>query len=283
MYDGELVAGDMPMPRLNYNIPPDIPQPRNYRTWAGSQAVAVYVRRATDGSGTMLVVGTVQPQSSAVGNAPLALNASLTLPAADGTVGAGPRLTLEFRRQGSTYLITPGGGGGGVGSVSQLDAWHEATHPAYWSRDVEVEAELFDGRRALGGGAGGAPAVRTERPAGAGDGDYGAFTTWVELGREGGAAAVSYTVRPRCADGGACEFVVWVRARGCVAVTVAGRAVGPTAACAEGGAWGWVKVGAVSLAGDAAVVLTVAAAGRAAVDVDALRLAAVLSIAADVQ
>jgi hypothetical protein len=280
---GELAPGDLGMPRLNYNTPPDIMAPRNYRTWAGSQSVAVYVRRATDGSGTLLVVGTVQPQSSVVGNAPLALNATVQLPGADGTPGeTGPRLTLEFRRQGSTYLIK-GDGDGGVGSVSQLDAWHEASHPAYWSSDIEIEAEVFDGRRVLDGAAarGAAatqpaatqPAVQTERPVGAPDGDYGAFTTSIELGGSGAAETAAYTVHPRCAGGGrVCEYTVAVRMRGCVTVAVGGRAVGQGAACATAGGWEWVKAGAVSLERGAAAVLTVAAAGGAAVQVDALAL-----------
>ena len=212
LYDGVLVAGDrMPVPRLNYNIPPDIMSPVNYRTWAGSQSVAVYVRRATDGSGTLVVVGTVQPQSSIVGNAPLVVNATLALPGPDGEAGAGPRITLSFRRQGSTYLIkmkattTPTTTADysakknaavvvGVESVTQLDAWHEATHPSYWSRDIRIEAEVHDGRRFLSVQRGPSavrrlsPAVRvrSERPpVGArkeeGGHDWSAFTTWVEL------------------------------------------------------------------------------------------------------
>ena len=309
LYDGGgiLAPGDMPVARLIYNIPPDITPPTNYRTWAGSQSVAVYVRRATDGSGTLLVVGTVQPQSSAVGNTPLALNATLRLPgaAAPYAPGGGQSVVLEFRRQGSTYLIQRDGIAGGVGSVTQLDAWHESSHPAYWSADIEVEAEVFDGRQVLlggGGSDGGGPVVRTERPTGAADGDFSAFTTWVELstqllgsngeGRGGGAAAAAsssscaYTVRPRCAAGAgaSCEYGVSVRlAQGsCVAVAVAigGRpiAVGHGAATATtcsgdaGGGWVWVEVGAVTLEHDATVVLTIAAAGRAAARVDALRL-----------
>ena len=51
LYDGVLVPGaqpTMPMPRVIYNLPADITQPVNYRTWAGSQSVVVYVRRAAD-------------------------------------------------------------------------------------------------------------------------------------------------------------------------------------------------------------------------------------------
>ena len=130
-------------------------------------------------------------------------------------------------------------------------------------------------RNGHGGGGGFESGVddarRAELPADAVVGDYGAFTTWVELG-PAAAAAARYTVRPRCAGAGrVCEYTAVVRARGgCVAVAIAGRAIGQ--GCAAGGGWRWVRAGAVSLERGAAVVLTVAAAGGAAVHVDTLAL-----------
>jgi hypothetical protein len=323
LYDGggALAPGDMPMARLIYNTPPDITPPRNYRTWAGSQSVAVYARRAVGGSGALLVVGTVQPQSSAVGNAPLAVNATLRLPGGDGAAGGGPSVALEFRRQGSTYIVKTRAAASGrhgvrsVESVVQLDAWHEASHPAYWAADIQIEAEVHDGLRVLDVARGSSrrrrparPAVRTEQAAGAAEGDFRSFTTWIELGLAAAAGAAGeaaaaareafYTVRPRCAvaagsaaaGAASCEFSVAVRVRGgCVTVDVAGAGGGTgggTVAaelCARARrtsesalAWEWVVAsGVVSLQRDVSVVVRVAAAGNATVHVDALRLTSV--------
>ena len=207
---GTLLAGDTPMPSVNYNLPLDIPfKPISYRFWSGvlGSSAPVYIRQSAADPHTLLVVGTVQPQSSAVGNMPLTLNVSVQLPPP-----ATPRLltTLCVRRQGSVYLIKierEGGQSGGIASIVQLDGWHEATHPSWWSHDVRVEAELHDAFRPTAPAHSfGAP--RTEvvieeagmRP----EADYSTFTTFVRLlapEKDDGAAqrTLQYTVEPHCA------------------------------------------------------------------------------------
>ena len=82
-----------------------------------------------------LIYGTVQPQSNQIGNAPPSLNASFFL--------GGSAVTLEVRRQGSTYVFD--NTTAGTPSLTQVDAWHEATHPSHWSKSFVFEAEAHLG------------------------------------------------------------------------------------------------------------------------------------------
>jgi len=80
-----------------------------------------------------IITGTIQPHSNVQGNAELESNATITLD--------GQQLTFKIRRQGSVYVydktVTPA-------IFYQLDSWHESTHPWYWSKSFNIEAELFD-------------------------------------------------------------------------------------------------------------------------------------------
>ena len=119
-------------------------KPVSYRFWAGSQSVAVYVRKHNSKS-IYLIYGTVQPQSNQIGNAPQALNVSIQL--------EGTTLAFEVRRQGSTYVFdnttsrtthstsTREQYAATLPSWTQIDSWHEATHPSYWSKSIVFEAE----------------------------------------------------------------------------------------------------------------------------------------------
>jgi hypothetical protein len=217
---GNLLQGDMPMPPVNYNIPADIPAPISYRFWSGSQNIPVYIRQAVSEPTTLLVVGTVQPQASVRGNIPVVVNASIQLPPPAKT---NTLTTFEFRRQGSVYVVKIDTKSGGVGSVVQLDGWHEQSHPSWWSRDLHIEAELHDGFRPADVGTD--PLLGTEQMPSAATHDFSQFTTFVtlpasaagsvgaedfgagmhELAVEGRDVAVDappsalvYTVQPRC-------------------------------------------------------------------------------------
>ena len=86
-----------------------------------------------------VIVGTIQPQSNALGNTPLNVTASIML--------EGVQLNFTARRQGSVYLYSPATGSGDGGAAAppsfvQLDGWHEASHFSWWSHDFTFEAEL---------------------------------------------------------------------------------------------------------------------------------------------
>ena len=217
---GTLLAGDTPMPAVMWNLPADLPfRPISYRFWSGrlGGSAPVYVRQSNSDPHTLLLVGTVQPQSSAVGNLPLALNVSVQLP----PPATQHRLTaVTLRRQGSVYVLKLDPGGD-VTSIVQLDGWHEPWHPSWWSRDLLVEAELHDGFRALAPENAAARGHYTEfkddnANTAAGQ-DCTAFTTFVTA-RGGHGADLQHTVRPQCGGdhGGsasACSFEVRFKLR----------------------------------------------------------------------
>ena len=225
---GILLPGDTTMPSVNYNLPTDIPfSPISYRFWSGTHggSVPVYIRQSTADPHTLLVAGSVQPQSSAVGNMPLQLNVSIQLPP---PAVQGALTTFEMRRQGSVYIVkistavkeSDAEGGGGVASVVQLDGWHEAAHPSWWSTETfRVEAELHDHYRPLApSNATGAPRTervlatpRSDTPT---ESDFSTFTTFVSL-QEDDDEALQYTMRPRCnaAVATTCSCAVRLRVR----------------------------------------------------------------------
>ena len=216
---GTLLAGDTPMPAVMWNLPSDLPfRPISYRFWTGrlGGSAPVYMRQSNSDPDTLLLVGTVQPQSSAVGNLPLALNVSVQLP----PPATQHRLTVvTLRRQGSVYVLKLGPSGD-VSSIVQLDGWHEAWHPSWWTHDVHVEAELHDGFRAVVPAGAVARVHHTEfsAPRTAGDTteqDCTDFTTFVTA-RGGHGADLKHTVHPQCQGSGAastCSFEVQFRLR----------------------------------------------------------------------
>lgn len=80
-----------------------------------------------------LIYGSIQPSSNFAGNAPLEVMTTITL--------EGRKVTFPIRRQGSMYILdesnaTPG--------FYQLDGWHQYEHPFFWTKNVEIEAELAE-------------------------------------------------------------------------------------------------------------------------------------------
>eukprot|EP01046_Picozoa_sp_COSAG06_P029889 COSAG06_NODE_2806_length_6257_cov_1.915557_5_plen_1190_part_01 len=171
LFNGELLIGDMPMARTEQNCdhpicdysakfpqkkdaqtPPNYTHwltPINWRFWAGSQDIAVFVRKHIQQS-IYVLVGSVQPQSNYVGNINIAVNATIRLTPS-------VNITFEVRRQGSTYLLTmeeeaASGDGSALAGAStekvksflQLDGWHSSWHPSFWSQEFSVEGELHD-------------------------------------------------------------------------------------------------------------------------------------------
>ena len=169
LYNGELLRGDMPVPPLACAIGKPMSEPfeweqatdadcqmygnlpgtakadptsatatpyQSFRFWAGSQSVAVLVRRLGD---VFVISGAVLPQSN-VNEAPLSQDVEITLPNATGST-AGTVVRFTVRRQGSTYILNRTLG---RPTMRQLDAWHEATHFLRWSGNFVLEAELHD-------------------------------------------------------------------------------------------------------------------------------------------
>ncbi|MEL6634352.1 MAG: hypothetical protein AAFQ83_23000 [Bacteroidota bacterium] len=81
-----------------------------------------------------IIAGTLQPISNVKGNVADEKAETITFD--------GQTLTCTFRRQGSIYLYDLSDKASPI--FYQLDSWHEAGHPLYWTKDFVFEAELAD-------------------------------------------------------------------------------------------------------------------------------------------
>lgn len=112
----------------------------------------------------------------------------------------GEILVLAFSEQGNTFIYDKRDPKNIV--FYQVDGWHEARHPYYWSKNFVFEAELCEGENR--------PLLRTERPAGAAANDYTEFTTYVRFSA-GQPMNLLYRFEPRTGD--TATYQVRVRAR----------------------------------------------------------------------
>jgi Secretion system C-terminal sorting domain len=184
MFNGSLMNGDVPADAASN------PNQPGYSFYAGDVTKLV-VGRKHNTLNKYALTGTIQPNSNMVGNAPLSGVASIKL--------NGQTLKFNIRRQGSTYIYDNTNTASPV--FYQLDLWHEETHPYYWSKNFNLEGELFDNTTST------SAEIRTYVPAGTVSGDYTNFTSCVGFKSVG---VVEYNFVPR---GTAATQYVWVRAR----------------------------------------------------------------------
>jgi hypothetical protein len=161
--------------------------------WAGAPNRIAVARKAA-AKQLYVIAGAVERKSNQMGNSRAVVNVSILLPT--GPMGAGStRLQFEVRLQGSVYVYDATAS---KPKFYQIDAWHEAQHPSFWSRHSVVEAEVFRThlRNHL--------AIHTEVPARALVGDYRVFTSFVATCNIG-ASQLVYDVEP--------ASWVWLRVR----------------------------------------------------------------------
>ena len=182
--NGTLLTGDVPQSAASGGGRP------GYTFYAGDIRKLVVARKHNTNA-LYAITGTIQPNSNMIGNAELEGDATIKL---DGTT-----LSFKVRRQGSTYIYDKTNASAPV--FYQLDAWHEATHPYYWSKTFNLEAELFDNSTSN-------VVLKTQVPAGTSAGDYRNYTTYVSWSA---VAPVEYNFVPRGTS--AVTHYVWVKAR----------------------------------------------------------------------
>lgn len=182
--NGYLMTGDVPQSAASGGGKP------GYTFYAGDIRKLVVVRKH-DNLAKYAITGTIQPNSNMMGNAELEGNATIKV---DGNT-----LTFKIRRQGSTYIYDRTNTSAPV--FYQLDAWHESTHPYYWSKTFNLEAEIFDNVNAN-------LEIKTQVPAGTTAGDYTNYTTYTTFKTVTGA---EYNFTPRGTT--AANHYVWVKAR----------------------------------------------------------------------
>jgi len=148
------------------------------------------------------------------------------------SVGGG-HVRFPVRRQGSVYIYDRTNAASPV--FYQLDAWHEAGHPVWWSSDFLFDGEVYD----MGSGV----SIGTEVPNGAAKGDYTTFTSYVK--GSGGSAKVGYRFVPRANSQK--DMAVWIRARSkdgkkTGAKAYLGRNQVGSLGCITSKNWDWYKV-----------------------------------------
>ena len=244
--------------------------------WAGAPNRIAVARKAA-AKELYVIAGAVERKSNQVGNARAAVNVSILLPTGGSVNESGSavaavesRLQFEVRLQGSVYVYDASAPH--APAFYQIDAWHEASHPSYWSQHSTVEAEVFcthlshlredlrenPKRRA----------IYTEVPPGTAVGDYRVFTTFVATCAVQESQLVYY-VRP--------ASWVWLRVRlsTVCAPSAESPATTPTVARVGGNRphvvhagsnWTWIRISAgTRIPGQSQLLLSV---GGSALDLD---------------
>jgi hypothetical protein len=180
---GSLLEGDVP------NTPTN-PQWNAYSFYAGDPRKLV-VSRKHNTLARFAITGTIQPMTNMIGATELESVAQIKLD--------GQNIKFKVRRQGSTYIYDKTDAANPV--FYQLDGWHENVYPTAWSKDIKLEAELFDNTNT-------SIYLRTKRAAGTLAGDFVNATTYVGFNS---VSDLVYNFQPR-ANANA-NYYVWVKAR----------------------------------------------------------------------
>lgn len=183
-FNGSVMNGDVPQ-----SLPSGASKP-GYSFYAGDMRKLISARKHNT-LARYAITGTIQPNSNMAGNAELEGDATITID--------GNRLTFKIRRQGSTYIYDRTNPNAPV--FYQLDSWHENTHPYYWSKTFNLEAEIFDNVNSN-------LEIKTQVPAGTTAGDYRNYTSYITF-KATSPAEYNFAVRGNAAT----THFVWVRAR----------------------------------------------------------------------
>ncbi|MFN0201611.1 MAG: hypothetical protein ACKVTZ_08830 [Bacteroidia bacterium] len=122
LFKGEILEGDVTS-MLTKNL--------MYHFWTGNPQHLVVVRKYQN---KYVITGSIQPYSITPGNVPKKDTVTIQL--------EGQPITFEIRQQGSTYIYDNSNPKQPV--FYQLDTWHEATHPSWWSKSFYFQAEVID-------------------------------------------------------------------------------------------------------------------------------------------
>lgn len=183
--NGFLMPGDVPIVSSN---PAGT---KGFSFQAGDQRKLVVIRKSNTAN-RYAITGTIQPNSNMMGSTELSGTALINLD--------GQTLKFKVRRQGSTYLYDNTVPSAPV--FYMLDGWHEYTHPSNWSKNFEIEAELFDVNNAK-------ISIKTQVPTGTVAGDFTNYTSYIAFTGNNAQAQYNFNVRAN----GNKTYYFWVRAR----------------------------------------------------------------------
>jgi hypothetical protein len=134
-------------------------QANQYRFKGNAENELILVRKLGK---KYLIYGSIQPNSNVKGNVPEQVITRIRLDNMD--------LRFAIRKQGSMYILDLSNG---QRVFYQLDGWHDASHPWYWSKESVREAEIPDNQEYSRN-------LRTEQ-AGAGEGDFSKSIAYFKL------------------------------------------------------------------------------------------------------
>jgi hypothetical protein len=225
--NGNLMNGDFPAYYVGGSSAP------GYSFWTGDLRQLVSARKHQS-LAKYVIAGTIQPNTSMIGDAPNETTAQINLD--------GNNLKFKVRRQGSTYVYDRTNAAAPI--FYQLDEWHEKTHPSYWTKDFTVEAELFDNSNAT-------YSLKTTVPAGTAAGDYTNYTTAITYAAGTTSfTPIEYVFRPRTSSNQ--TYYLWVRARSksgtSTGVTVSlDNGAAKTISCITDTVWNWYRYDACNM------------------------------------
>ncbi|MEP7171131.1 MAG: hypothetical protein ABI855_17315, partial [Bacteroidota bacterium] len=228
--NGSLLAGDMmDNSHTAYGISQPIPL-YQFSTGASNKVVVI---RKKDSANKYAITATIQNNSNTINSTPLIDDAQITL--------SSQTLKFKIRRQGSTYIYDNTNTAAPV--FYQLDGWHESSHPWYWSKDFNFEAELYDNTTATYN-------IKTTVPSGTSAGDYRNFTSFITFpDAQSSFTPIEYVFTPRVAP---TTYYLWIKMRSRVdgattGVTVSlDNANAKTISCASDTIWKWYRIDASS-------------------------------------
>jgi hypothetical protein len=120
---GAYPSGDVP---LSYTTPSTA---KSFLCYSGSyQVVTTYRDNNVD---TRVITTTYQPMTNDADGQDTVVDVKATI--------AGNQYQFKARRQGSVYVhnyVT--------GAFYQLDSWHESSYPEWWTKDIQLQAEVND-------------------------------------------------------------------------------------------------------------------------------------------
>ncbi|MEP7168167.1 MAG: T9SS type A sorting domain-containing protein, partial [Bacteroidota bacterium] len=224
--NGSLMPGDM-----IDNSNPVTPSPF-YQFSTGSTNKVVIIRKSNTVN-KYAITGAIETSSNTLGSSLLVDDAQITL---DGQI-----MKFKIRKQGSTYTYDNTVPSAPV--FYQLDGWHESSHPYYWSKDFNLEAELYDNTNATYN-------LKTTVPNGTATGDFRSYTTFITFpDAQSSFTPIEYVFTPRDASQSTSYLWAKMRSRDGVStgLTASVDNTNPkTIGCVTDTDWKWYRIDATS-------------------------------------
>ena len=208
--NSDLMTGD------TYVYAPNTSMGYGFKFKTSDPNVIVAARKSNSGN-VYLIAGNINQDTNYTGNIPNERKVTISLD--------GQNISFNVRRQGSMYVYDKTNASAPV--FYQLDTWHEAGHPSYWSKNFLVDAEISDS---------GTASISTTGQSGT---DFSNADSYITS-----SSTMGYKFTPRTGSGS--TFSLWARARSSsgsaatMSVSIDGGA--PQSLAFQSGTFQWVKM-----------------------------------------